>query len=116
MTEVINLRQSVPANAEVIVSDTVQLGGVISLVRIHFPPGANALVDVAVRAENEQIIPVRGFIALDDATVAFTVHRPIEAGREVSSRIRNADGANAHTITTIIEISPPEERSHGPAS
>lgn len=108
--EIINLRASVPALAEAIVSETVRQDGTITRVTIHFPAGSNALVDVRILAENEQIIPVEGNIALDNATPSFGVLRPIKAGREVSARIRNGDGANAHAISVIIENSPPTEK------
>ena len=104
--EIINLRTTVAANAESIISETVRQKGVLTRVTMHFPPGASALVDVAVRAQNEQIVPVEGFIALDDATQTFSIARAVEAGNEVSARIRNADGANPHTISVIIENTP----------
>jgi len=106
--EIINLRFTVPALAEATISEVVRQDGVLTRVTIHFPPGANALVDVSVRAENEQIIPVEGSIALDDATPGFAIARTIKAGREVSARIRNGDGANPHTISVIIENTPEE--------
>ena len=106
--EIINLRTTVAANDEAIISETVRQKGVLTRVTIHFPPGASALVDVAVKAENEQIVPVEGFIALDAVTPTFNIARAIEAGREVSARIRNGDGANPHTISVIIENTPRE--------
>lgn len=104
--QIINLRAVVPANAEAFASDDVRVKGAVTRVTIHFPAGANALVDVAVKAENEQIIPIEGNIALDNATPTFDVFRAVDVGDVVGARIRNADGANPHTISVIIEVTP----------
>ena len=109
--EVVNLRVTVPALAEAIVSDLVRQSGVITKVTIHFPPGCAALVDVAVRVKNEQLVPASGFIALDDVTTPFVVNKPVRQEDEVSARIRNGDGANPHTISVILENTPPSETS-----
>lgn len=106
--QIINLRAVVPANAEAFVSDDVRVKGAVTRITMHFPAGANSLVDVAVMVENEQVLPVQGNIALDDATPTFSVFRPVDTNDVVGARIRNADGANPHTITVIAEVTPEE--------
>ena len=104
--QIINLRTAVPANAEATVSEEVRVDGALTRVTIHWPAGANALVDVAVKVGNEQILPISGFIALDNVTPAFDVFRTVKVGDVVSAVIRNADGANPHTISVIAEVTP----------
>lgn len=104
--QIINLRVTVPANAEADATDDVRVDGAVTRITVHFPAGANALVDVAVKVGNEQILPIEGFIALDNVTPSFDVFRPVKEGDTVGAKIRNADGANPHTITVIAEVTP----------
>ncbi len=103
----INLRTTVQPGNENTVSDRSRLTGVVKTVTVAFPPGASALVDVAVKVKNEQIVPTSGFLALDDTTQTFPVNVPVDLGDIISAVIRNADSVNPHTITVVVGVFPP---------
>jgi len=68
-TEVIQFQQTLAALQGVQLGDFSPITGRIVQVTFHFPPGCNALVDVAFGIRNtKQVCPATGFIALDAAT------------------------------------------------
>lgn len=103
-TKVMNFKETVTAGNAGIYSDNSPLYGKIDNVMMHFPPGANALVDVAVYAGGLQIIPKEGYIALDDVTAQFPVEAPINLGEEVRVKIQNRDAVFSHTISITLII------------
>jgi len=70
----------------------------------HFPPGCNALVDVAAGHLAKQAFPQQGFLALDNATPVFPVHEELIAGEQLWAEIRNGDAINPHTLTVIFTL------------
>lgn len=77
---------------------------VITSVTMHFPPGCNALVDVAVGHSNTQMAPGEGYIALDEATPVIPMYEVVNIGEQLWVEIRNGDAVNPHTISVIVTL------------
>jgi hypothetical protein len=84
--------------------DVVPFKGKITQITVHFPNGCNALVQVAVSWKGNQILPISGFIALNDTTPQFSANTPVQNDDLLTVQINNGDAGNAHTITVIISI------------
>jgi len=75
---------------------------IITSICFHFPPGCNALVDVAVGHGEKQCFPREGSIALDAATPVFSINELVNRDEALWAEIKNSDSVNAHTITGIL--------------
>ena len=105
MSQTVNLGGNIASLTESRDTAKVLKDGNITQAIVHFPPGANGLVDVAVFRNTEQILPQSGFIALDDATPAYALNVPTKIGDDVSAIFKNTDSANAHRVTVQITVS-----------
>ena len=105
MSQTINLGGNVAALTESRDVAKILKDGNITQAIVHFPPGANGLVDVALFRNTEQILPQSGFIALDDTTPAYALNVPAKIGDDISATFRNTDSANAHRVTIQATIS-----------
>jgi len=76
--------------------------GYIKWIMVHYPPGTNALVDVAVGHGLEQLCPREGYLALDNTTQIFYFNEYVEDHEEIWVEMLNGDGTNPHTITVTI--------------
>ncbi len=106
--EVIRFVETVAAASGVEVFQDTPAGGIVKDVLIHWPPGCQALVDVAVSHQQTQFCPREGYLNLDDVTPTFKTEERVENGEEFKVEIRNADALNPHTITVVINL----ERDH----
>lgn len=104
MVSQLNFRETVGTLSEITKAKTCQTKGTINQITMHFPSGCNALVDVAVFKNSQQIVPDTGFISLNDATPQFFIDKPIDVGDEITVRFVNADSAWPHTISVIVGI------------
>jgi hypothetical protein len=100
----LNFRQEVAALSEEHEIKTSLWKGTIKDIIVHFPPGANALVEVRVFHGSTQILPEKGGVALDDATPIFGVERPINLGDHIRVEWANHDDTYEHTISVIVNI------------
>lgn len=103
-SHIINFKESVSSLGTATDSRRSEVKGKIESVIMHFPPGVNALVDVTVLSNGTQIIPDKGFIALDDATVTFHPDHPVNVGDNITVNVENTDDTNSHTISVIAEL------------
>ena len=103
-TDHVRFQQTVPALTGVTLQDVVPVKGRITQVTVHFPNGCNALVDVAVLWKNTQVLPISGFIALNDTTTAFPASTDVDRNDDLTVQINNGDAANPHTISVIVTI------------
>jgi len=78
-------------------------GRIISIT-IHWPPGCNALVDVAVWHGRSQLCPREGYLALDNATPTYLFNEPVEEGEEIWVEMRNGDAVNSHSISCTVSV------------
>jgi len=88
----------------VTLTEIAPFAGHVKSVMVHWPPGSNALVDVAVGHGTTHFCPREGFLALDDATVFFQFNEYVVEGEELWVIMRNGDGINPHTITVTIHL------------
>lgn len=102
--EHLRFQQAVPALVGMTLQDQVPMDGRITQITAHFPNGCNALVDVAVSWKNVQVLPVSGFIALNDTTTQFPADTPVKQDDILTVQINNGDAANPHTITVVVSI------------
>jgi len=74
----------------------------VKTVTIHWPPGCNALVEVAVGySQDKRLLPEEGYLALDNATPTWNVNKVTESDT-LWVEIRNGDSVNPHTISVIV--------------
>ena len=103
-TRQVVLSATVPAATAQQIVDFSPLTGRITSVTFHFPPGCNALVDVAFWKGGIQISPKQGFLALDDATPTYPMSEPVRGWDRLWILIRNTDAVNQHTPSVIVTI------------
>lgn len=103
-TRQVRFRATVPPMIGVVLRAPCPLNGNITEVCYHFAPGANQLVQVALRYGTVQISPVVGFISLDDATPVFYISQPCRGGEDIEVIIQNTDILNPHTISCIVTV------------
>jgi hypothetical protein len=109
LSEVIRFGRAVLPATGVRIYETVLFKARVTNVVIHFPPGCNGLVDVAVYRAAERIVPREGAISLNNVTLVydFGVGNDIDDGIDIMVDIANADAVWPHTITVTTTI---EER------
>lgn len=78
--------------------------GIITSACFHFPPGCNALVDIAIGHSDTQSFPREGAIALDSASPVFPVNEVVSEGEILWTEIKNGDSANSHTVSVILTL------------
>ena len=103
-TQQINFRHTVLAGQGLRDEEDVPLDGIISSVCFHFPPGAMGWVQVAFGHGSKQIMPISGFLQLDDATPIFPCAEVAHRNETVWVIIQNTDGINPHTVSVIATI------------
>ena len=91
--------------------------GQIIAAYLHFPPGANALVEVRIllasRRGEVQVVPTPSetFIALDSVTFpAENLFVPVEVGDDIRVEWWNFDGANPHRVPVEVILARQEAR------
>lgn len=76
----------------------------IKEVKIHWPSGCNALVDVGVCYGITKFCPRSGYLALDDTTQTFVFNELIAENEDVWVLLQNRDGTNTHQITVTASL------------
>lgn len=87
--------------------EVAPFSGYVRNVQIHWPPGANALVDVMVGHDNVQFCPREGYLALDAATPEYPCNEWVEDHHEIWVEMRNRDLGFTHAITVTVRIEKP---------
>lgn len=100
-TQQINFRYTVKAGQGIRAEEQVPLDGIISSVCFHFPPGAMGWVQIAFGHGYKQIMPISGFLQLDDATPVFPASEVAHRNEIVWVVIQNTDAGNPHTVSII---------------
>jgi len=105
-TREVRLQATVPPANGTRIAQPSPLEGRITQILRHWPPGCNALVDLAVGRKDTWILPsaTDTFVALDAATPIVNVSEPITKGEELWAIINNGDATNPHTITVTFII------------
>jgi hypothetical protein len=107
--EVILFSRTVPAATGVRIFERPQFSARVTEVVIHWPPGCNGLVDVAVNRGSERVLPRYNYISLNNVTLdyKFGEGQDIDNGIDLWVDIANADAVWPHTITVTATL---EER------
>jgi hypothetical protein len=92
---------TVASATQVTLADTSPIEGMVTDITLHFPDGCNALVEIRCLINQVQVLPVTGFIALNNTTKDFSVNRTIRKNDKLRVVIANRDAANAHTPSII---------------
>ncbi len=100
----IRIEQNVAALQGVILTQEAPFDGFIREVKIHWPPGAAGLVSVRVGYRTKQFLPFEGFLALDNVTPTYPFNEYVQHTENIFVEIQNADAANAHRITVMLNI------------
>lgn len=100
----INFRETVQPGQGVRVTNSFREAGKITQIMFHFPPGSNALVEVALFKDGKAFYPLRGYVALNDATPVYYVEADYYKNEPLTVEILNKDSVNAHTITCTVVI------------
>jgi len=87
-----------------VVADESPVTGMITSITLHFPNGCNALVELSCSVNQEQILPVSGFIALNDATKDFLVNKSVTKKATLRVLVVNRDAINPHTPSIIFNL------------
>jgi hypothetical protein len=98
------IQQTVPAATGVILNQMPPFDGYIREVKIHWPPGCNAFVDVRVGHGTKQFCPFEGFLSLDAVTPTYPFNEYVEHTENIWVEIQNTDGGNPHTISVMINM------------
>jgi len=104
-TEQIRFQQTLTPLQGVRLTEVIPIDGKLSSVTLHFPLGCAALVDIAFGYITRQIIPVEGFIALDNATPVFPVDEIVKRNELAWCIMRNTDAVNPHAPSVIVTMS-----------
>lgn len=105
-SKTIRLSSTVPASTGIrLTSPALGRRATIQSVITHFPDGCDALVDIAFGSGTYQLVPLEGFLALNDASPSFIINKVIENNEDLWAIINNFDAGFAHTISIIVTIS-----------
>jgi len=91
------------AGTQAVVASDCPVDGQITTITLHFPNGCNALVELSCFVNQEQILPVSGFVALNDATKDFPIFKKVTKKSRLRVQIANAD-IWAHTPSIIFNL------------
>ncbi len=100
----IRIEQNVAALQGIILTQEAPFDGYVREVKIHWPPGAAGLVSVRVGYRTKQFLPFEGFLALDNVTPTYPFNEFVQHTENIFVEIQNADAANAHRITVMLNI------------
>ena len=78
--------------------------GYIKQITVHWPDGADALVDIRVGHGTKQFCPIEGYLALNDATPTYPFNEWVSDDEEIWVEMRNTDGVNNHAITVTVTL------------
>jgi len=106
ITREVPLKATVPKTTGVKVQLPAPITGTITQVIRHWPPGCEALVEVAFGHNETWVLPseVDTFVALDSATPVVAISEPVTKGEMLWMIVRNTDSDNPHTISVTATI------------
>ena len=97
-------KHTVAALEGIVEHEHVPLIKTVKSITIHFPPGCNALVDVAAGySQDKRLLPDVGYLALDNVTPTWPIEKDMGDIDLLWVEIRNGDEVNSHTISVIFD-------------
>jgi hypothetical protein len=100
----INFRETVQPGQGLRVTKSYREGGKITQVMFHFPSGCNALVRMRLQKDGHPFYPVKGHLALNDATPVYYVQADYYPNEPLELEVLNQDSVNPHTVTCTVVI------------
>jgi len=95
-------------NQGIAISEDAPFDGYIKEVTIHWPDGADSLVDVRIEHRGKQFCPNpaygQKYLALNDATPTYAFNEPMESTRPITVEMRNTDSGNSHAISVSVMV------------
>lgn len=106
-TRFINFRVAVPPSTYMRLRADSPVTGRITHALFHFPAGCLSLVGIKVLLEGVEVWPIRGQIALDDATPVYAFPSPGQALKKnahLDVEIENTDTTYPHTPSVLLTV------------
>ena len=100
----INFRETVQSGQGIRITESFLLAGKITQVMFHFPPGSNGLVECRLLKDLEPFYPLRGYLALNNATPVYYVDADYYTREPLTWEVLNRDSENPHTPTCTVVI------------
>ena len=100
----LNFRETVQPGLGRRVTQSFREAGKITQVMFHFPGGCNALVSMRLLKDLHPFYPIRGYLALNDATPVYYVQADYYANEPITIEILNQDAVNPHTVSCTVVI------------
>lgn len=102
-TQNILFEQTVDSGKELKINEIARVTGRIEEILYSFRAGCRGYAKLKVFAGTDQILPEKGWLALDGITEKAIVKRPIKAGERLSAIFKN-DGVFPHKLTVLVTI------------
>ena len=101
----INFREEVASGQGIRLTESYILAGEITQIMMHFPGGCNGLVECRLLKDLNPFYPIRGFLALNDATpIRQNINIEYYANEPLTFEVLNRDSDNPHTPTCTVSI------------
>ena len=106
----INFREQVTPGQGIRLTESYHQAGKITQIMFHFPPGCNGLVEVRLLKDGDPFYPVKGNLALNNATPVYYVQADYYPNEPLTLEVLNRDAVNPHTptCTVVIRFKKPE--------
>jgi len=102
-TQNILFERKLQPGEEVILVDTSRLTGSVREILYSFKAGCRGYAKMKIFVGTDQVLPEKGWLALDGITDKMIVRRPVEVGEKITAIFRN-DGIFHHTLTAVVTI------------
>ena len=102
-TQNILFERKLQPGEEVILVDTSRLTGSVQEILYSFKAGCRGYAKMKIFVGTDQVLPEKGWLALDGITDKMIVRRPVEVGERITAIFRN-DGIFHHTLTAVVTI------------
>ena len=100
----LNFRETLASGQGLRVTQNFRAGGKVTQVMFHFPGGCNALVSMRLMKDELPFYPIRGYMALNDATPIYYANAEYYPREPLTVEMVNADEDNPHTVSCSVVI------------
>jgi len=100
----LNFRETVQPGQGLRITQSYREAGKITQIMMHFPLGCNALVEMRLMKDGNPFYPVRGLVALNDATPVYYVQADYYENEPLLWEVLNRDSVNPHTVSCTVVI------------
>ena len=100
----LNFRETLASGQGLRVMQSFREAGKITQIMFHFPRGCNALVSMMLLKDEHPFYPIRGYLALNDATPVYYVNADYHSYEPLTVEFMNQDADNPHTVSCTVVI------------